>query len=146
MRFGTYTQFKGYDFRLVKEIDHFKLIFNGTECPLPNFIKYTDNFYYMDIPISEIVNGFFVRTRCIYKSYEFDANTLIDGKYIGIVTDNKEAFENLNLEFRDRGVYQTEIKIHELEKLWEERTPSNFNLPMPVGIELIKELEIPKDF
>jgi len=144
IRFGTYTQFKGFDFRLVKEINHYKLIFDGIDCPLPNFIKYTDNLSYLDIPIIEITNAFFVKTICTYKSYDFDVNIMINDSHIGIVTDNKEAFEKLNLEFRDRSVYQTEINIIDLEKLWEQRMPSSYNLPMPEGLDLIKELEIPK--
>ena len=72
-------------------------------------------------------------------------NKLNGENIIGIVTDDKNAFEDLKLEFRDRGVYQKEIKINELDKLWEERTQSTHDLPLPKGLELIKEIDIRKD-
>ena len=145
IRFGTYTRFGGYDFRLLEKSDCYRLVFDGAVCPLLNFIKYTDNVFYLDVSKEEIDNAFSIRTYGIYKGYKFDVNKLNGENIIGIVTDDKNAFEDLKLEFRDRGVYQKEIKINELDKLWEERTQSTHDLPLPKGLELIKEIDIRND-
>jgi hypothetical protein len=143
VRFGTYTIFKTFEFRLIKKEQFYSLIYNGKFCPLPEFKKYTEGIFYLDIPKLTITNAFSVRTYCLYKGYQFDANTLIDENHLGIVTDNKEAFEKLNLDFRDRGVFQKEVAINELEKLWEERS-TYLNFPFPENFPTKLEIKIPK--
>jgi hypothetical protein len=143
IRFGTYTRYKGYDFRLLNNSDSYRLVFDGSVCPLPKFKKYSDNVFYLDLSKREVDNAFSVRTRGIYRSYQFDVNNINVENTIGIVTDNKNAFEDLKLEMRDRGVYQKEIKIIELDKLWEERSQTTLDLPLPKGLELMKEMDIP---
>ncbi|MFO0322474.1 MAG: hypothetical protein ACK504_08600 [Bacteroidota bacterium] len=145
IRFGTYTRYNDYDFRLLNKADYYRIVCDGTICPFSNFTKYANNFFYLDVPKENITNAFSISTFGIYKGYQFDVNTMIDNSYIGIVTDNKEAFDKLNLEFRDRGVYQKEIKISELEKLWEVRSISNLDLPIPEGLKEYEEIEIPKN-
>lgn len=139
IKFGTYTLYKGYFLRLVKKEDVFTLIFDGTECPFTNFIKYAENVYVLNLKKEEVLNALFIRTKCIYKGYEFDLTALNDNKY-GIVTESKEAYEQLNLEYRDRGVYQLEVELDELEKIWEIRERSTYDLPLPEGIELYHEI------
>ena len=40
----------------------------------------------------------------------------------------------------DRGVYQLEVELDELEKIWEIRERSTYDLPLPEGIELYHEI------
>jgi hypothetical protein len=140
IRFGTYTRYKGYDVRLLNNSDGYRLVFDGAVCPLSNFEKYSDDVFYLDVSKAEVENAFSVRTLGIYRGYQFDVHNINVENTIGIVIDNKSAFEDLNLEFRDRGVYQREIKITELDQLWEERSQSSLDLPLPEGLGLIKEI------
>ena len=42
--------------------------------------------------------------------------------------------------------YCQAVKIAELEKLWEERRPANYNLPMPNGLSEYEEIELPSEW
>ena len=141
IRFGTYTVYKGYDLRLIEQNNCYRLIYNGTNCPFDDFLAYTENVYYKDLQKTEIWNAFFIKTRGIYKGYQFDVCWLNLNNVIGIVTDDKQVYENLKLDFRERGVYQKEIHINELERLWEEYSLSSLNLPMPEGIPKVRFIE-----
>ena len=135
IRFGTYTKYRGYDLRLAEINGLYRVIYDGSSCPFKDFVEYATNVFYLDLSKEQVSNAFSVRTYGIYKGYQFDICQLNENDSIGVVTDDKRAYERLNLDFRDRGVYQKEVKINELEKLWEEFTPSKLNLPMPEGIE-----------
>jgi hypothetical protein len=144
IRFGTYTTYKDYDLRLIEQNDSYRLIYDGTNCPFDDFLTYAENVYYKDLLKEEISCAFFIKTRGIYKGYQFDVSQLNQKNVIGIVTDNKQAYEHLKLDFRERGVYQKEIFICELDKLWEEYSPSSLNLLMPEGLPKERIIDISK--
>lgn len=144
IRFGTYTVFEGQELRLVERVDHFRLVFEGPICPSDKFVKYAANVYYLDVPKVEVTNSFFIRTYGTYRGFRFDINQLNDSDKIGIVTDSKEAYDSLHLEFRDRGVYQKDVELKELESLWEEYSQTALNLPMPKELPAKRQLEIPQ--
>ena len=145
IRFGDYTLYKDYYLRLNENHDNYCIIYDGYNCPFDDFIEYAKNVYYKDLPKEEISNAFFIKTIAIYKGYKFDVSQLNLKNLIGIVTEDKHTYENLKLDLRERGVYQKEIHINELEKLWEEYSPSSLNLPMPEGLPKERIIEIPKD-
>lgn len=145
IRFGTYTTYRDYDLRLIEKNNYYRIIYEGQKCPFDDFIAYANNVYYKDLPKQEISNAFFIKTVGVYKGYQFDISQLNLNNVIGIVTDDKQAYENLNLDFREKGVYQKEIFINELDKLWEVYLPSLLNLPMPEGLPNEHIIEIPHD-
>jgi hypothetical protein len=145
IRFGTYTIYKNYDLRLIEQNDCYRLIYEGTNCPFNDFSVYTENVYYKDLLKEEISNAFFIKTLGVFKGYQFDISQLNQKNLIGIITDNKQAFEDLNLDFRERGVYQKEILICELDLLKEEYSPSSLDLPIPEGLPKERIIEIPNE-
>lgn len=42
--------------------------------------------------------------------------------------------------------YLNEIKISDVEKIWEERSQSSLDLPLPEGLALRKEIDLPNEF
>ena len=134
MRFGTYTIYKGHDLRLIENNDFYRLVYDGAKCPFEDFIVYAENVYYKDVPQETVLNAFFIKTKGIYKGYRFDVFSLNLNNLIRIVTDEKTAYENLKLDCRDRGVYQKEIFLDELDELLEEYSPSSLNLSIPAGL------------
>jgi len=99
---------------LTENHDACSLIYEGTNCPFDDFVSYAENVYYKDVLREEISNAFFIKTLGIYKGYRFDVFQLSLNNVIGIVTDDRQVYEKLNLDFRERGVYQKEILISEL--------------------------------
>jgi len=152
-RAGNYTFFnhktcKLYEQRheshLAKEEMQFSICYDiSQQYGFENFHKHPfeemlcKNFY-----AGEILNAFFVQTYGLYegikvKVFEYKPNPNL----IYITTEDKIAFEKHS--FCDMtGHYGKDIKITDLEKLWEERSPSEYDLPMPKGLELIKEIDI----
>jgi hypothetical protein len=65
-----------------------------------------------------------------------------------MVTKDLELGKKLNFHELHDGFenpyYLGEIKIREVSKIWEEREKTDYGVPMPEGIETIKELEIPR--
>jgi len=84
----------------------------------------------MEIPSTEIANSFFIKTKCNYYDFTFDVDAEIDNS-LRILTDNKKAFQELRLEYRDQGVYQTIVKKERIHSIWEERSKSSDNRPYP---------------
>jgi hypothetical protein len=141
IKFGTYTFYENYFLRLLDRNNNYTIIFDGTSCPFGDFEKHSENIFFKIVQKHEISNAVFIKTKCVYKNYEFDLIPLNENK-MAIVTDSKDACEKLNLETREMGVYQKEVERKELERIWEIRSVSIFGLPMPNGIELIKEIEV----
>jgi hypothetical protein len=88
----------------------------------------------------ELNNAFFVQTYGLYKGVEvkvFAYKPAPQKAYIA--TEDKTAFAECL--FVDMGSHLgKDIDIKELERIWEKRTPSQFNLPLPAGLELYKEI------
>ncbi|PBQ32465.1 hypothetical protein CNR22_12015 [Sphingobacteriaceae bacterium] len=99
------------------------------------------NVFYFVIKKSEISNSFFVTTKALYRNFPFDISKISEDSY-RIVTDDKVAFESLSLELYDRGVYHKIISKDAIEKIWEERTKSNYNFPFPVTLSPIEEISL----
>jgi hypothetical protein len=129
---------------MVQQGNSFRIIYEGFDCPFDDFSLYKDAVYFKNVSEKNISNALFIKTKCIYKGYQFDVSTSTADNMIGIVTDDKVAYEKLNLDFREPGVYQKEVFIIDVDKLWEEYSPSSLNLPMPEGLPKERVIEIPK--
>lgn len=100
---------------------------------------YCKNFF-----ISEITNAFFAQTVGIYNGEKVNVfEYLANPTHVYIVSKDKTNIEKNS--FVDMGDHcAKEVKVLEIERLWEERSPCQFDIPMPKGLELIKEFELPK--
>jgi hypothetical protein len=130
IRDGLHTIYEGLIFRFYEKNSKYHLIFNGTKPPDHSFVKEFENIYVKSIEKSLLKNSFYIKSKCIYKGFEFNIENN-NGKSIRILTENNLAYEKLNLEIRDRGMYQTVVKLNELEKLWEVRTDSHLHKNIP---------------
>lgn len=149
IRIGPYTIFENHHLA-IKSIrdddDHVLLRFEGHSPPSTNFeeSKHEKDVYYLNLSISSLNQAYWVQTYCKFKGYTFEVFPLNIGVEGLVTISTKEiiAFEKLKLTEIKNGFYATDIHVSELEKLWEERRPSNYNLPMPKVIETIKEIKI----
>lgn len=157
IRFGTYTLVSGIEM---------KISGNRYEVPIPENEKtyaisyscdlgYKDGFklkelpypyhneYIKEVHLNEITNAFSVCTMAIYKNEVFNVEPYYgDDIHLHLATKDLELGKKLGFyELHDsygKSYYLGEIKIIEVEKIWEERQPSSYNVPMPENIELIK--------
>jgi len=92
--------------------------------------------------LSELDNAFYIKTFGIYggikvKIFEFRPNN----KLVHIISVEKVA--QIKFNFLDMGnYYLKEIQIEELEKIWEERSQSEYDLPLPEGLKEYEALRI----
>lgn len=156
---GIYTQYRGYELIVHKsryedelpipEEEKPLLVYynNLKPCPFDDFIESKhNNGYYKKVFRNELSNAYQIFTFCIYQGFqfrviEFEPDTTI----VNIETYDEEANDKLSLykftDWQNRPIYSNQVKISQLEKLWEERSPSEYNLPMPEGLEQYKELK-----
>jgi hypothetical protein len=149
IRIGPYTVYNGIPLAIksVKDDDENILLrYDGFDVPFVGFEKSTheENVYYLKTTLHDIKQAYWVQTFGIYKGFTFELFPLnIPGKnLITITTSDKSALVKLNLTEVKKSLYATDINPIELEKAWEERRPSGFNLPMPLGISLINEITL----
>jgi hypothetical protein len=162
IRFGTYTLMDGIEM---------KIFGNRYEVPVPENEKtygvsypaelgrkdgfklnellypYSDE-YIREINIQEITNAFLVITKAKYKGEVFEVEPYFgDDIHLHLATKDLELGKKLGFyELHDsygKPYYLGEVAILEVEEIWEERSPSSFNLPLPVGLELIKIIKSP---
>jgi hypothetical protein len=159
---GTYTNYKGYELKVHKsryeeelpipeEEKPLLIYYSETQtCPFDEFIKSKrDNSFYKVVHKKDLSNAFQIFTYCIYKGFKFKVTEFEpDSTIVNIETYDINANNELKLysftDWENRPLYSDQVRISELEKLWEERKPTEFNLPMPEGLEEYKEIEIPK--
>ena len=151
IRRGPYTLYKGYEMKVTRNRDNypgeerlFGLSYDANSNPkLEGFWK--DQYKHVDgriektyrkgIYLKDLDNAFIIQTKALYKGYVFDVyNYFSEEKSIALYTKNKAIAKELNFETDRAGM----IKLSNIEKLWEERTPSTYDLPMPKGLEKIK--------
>jgi len=130
VRNGSHTVYRNLIFRFFEKENQYCLVYNSHIPPFDGFTKVTEEIYTILIPKKDLNNAFFIETLCIYNGYNFQVENN-KGMFLRILTDSSEARDNLNLEWRDRGVYQTVVEINKLDTLWEERTKSTYNVPFP---------------
>ena len=159
IRYGSYTVYKGYEMDLSESRDNypgeeelFIVSYDADSNPkLKGFRKYkyddgdgnVENEYYKGIYLKDLDNAFVIQTKALYKGYVFDVDSnLLKGELLCLLTKNEEIGKKLNFSelsnHYEKSSYIEDIKLKNIEKLWEERTPSTYDLPMPKGLEKIK--------
>lgn len=156
IRVGNYTLYEGHLCKLIEnrnevpvleeEVGYNVCYMANEELSLKGFDRHPfEKMYCRAFKCVEISNALFINTYGMYrgvkvKVYEYKKDpTLIH------ITINDIANLSLN-GFEDMGSYFIkEIQLIELDKLWEERTSSQFNFPMPTTIDVYKEIEIPRN-
>jgi hypothetical protein len=158
IRYGTHTFYKNIEMSIIEyyghglnqeleenhrilsypaslgEVDGFKLY----ELPPPY-----ENEFRKDIFLSELTNAFFVITKAKYRDDECLVWGYNKEKKITIFTLEESTGEKYDfIKLSDR--YIKVVNLHELDKLWEEYSPSSLNLPMPEGLPKERVLEIPR--
>jgi len=157
IRFGTYTLIDGIEMKIfayrhevpLPENEKIYGVSYSAELGIKDGFKlnklpnpYSDE-YVKEIHLKEITNAYFVITKAKYKGELFEVEPYYgDDIHLHLATKNVELGKKLNFyELHDgygKPYYLGEIKISEVEEIWEERTKSNYNLPIPENIEVRK--------
>lgn len=158
IRFGTYTLFENiemsvneyYGHGLDQELEQNHRILSYAEelGQLHGFIlDKVSSAYKKDVLIDDLKNAFFVITKAQYKGEIFEVEPYYgDETHVHLATKDLELGRRLNFyELHDgygKPYYLGEIKISDVEKIWEEREKTNFDVPMPENIEMIKMIKL----
>ncbi len=158
IRLGTYTLYENIEMTLIEyyghgldqEIEQYhRIISYPQDYGLIEGFSFdsTSKRFKKDILIDDLDNAFFVLTKAIYQGEEFEVEPYYgDEIHLHLATKDLELGKKLNFyELHDghgKPYYLGEIKKTEIEKIWEERKPSDYKIPMSNGLELIKEIDI----
>lgn len=152
IRSGNYTIYKGHECRLFEQryevpiADYerqYQVCYDSDSTPrFSDFEKHPfEEMFCKSFFLKELDNAFFVKTCGIYKGisvnvFEFRPNPEL--LHISL-NDGDKAREHSFIQIGN--YYLKEINVNELEKIWEERSITEYNLPMPNGLpeyEVIK--------
>lgn len=149
LRTGNYTIYQGHILSLTElrnevPISEDEKIFNvcypfRLNLLLKGFTK-QNNRYFKSLLKNQLDNAFYAQTYGLYKGISvkvFESKLNISN--VEITTKEKRAN---NLSFFDMTDYFIkEVKVLELDKIWEERSNSTYNLPMPIDLPLYVEID-----
>jgi hypothetical protein len=154
IRIGTYTLYENiemsvneyYGHGLDQEFEkvHRTLSYTKDYGQLNGFsLDEVSNRYKKDIRIKDLKNAFFVTTKAKYKGKFFVVEPYHgDEIHLHLATKDLELGKKLNFYELHDGIgkpyYLGEIKISEVEEIWEERQKSIYDVPIPENIEVIK--------
>ncbi len=158
LKTGTYTVYRTYHLLINEERteapipEQEKKImissnFNG-ECPFEDFKKHSyENIFCKSVFLNDLQNAYFVKTFGIYKNQKVEVFELQNGieGMLSITTRDEKIGNALKMSEVNVSWFMKDLNIAELDKLWEERSKSQYNLPMPEGLKEYEELEIPKN-
>ncbi len=158
IRYGTYTllgdieisvtEYYGHGLSQEFEENHRKLSYSKELGYLKGFtFDTTTNRYKKDVLVSELKNAFFVVTKAKYQGEVFEVEPYYgDEIHLHLATKDLELGKKLNFyELHDgegNSYYLGEVKITEVEKIWEERQKSSLDIPLPESFELYKEIKL----
>lgn len=153
IRTGNYTLYNGVKLQLFEERYEgpipedeklYNMCYNATgNLQLVGFELHPfEELYCKRALTKDIDNAFFVQTFGLYKRIKVKVfNYKPDSGSVYITTEEKIALDMYS--FLDQGnFYGKDIKVEELEKIWEERKVSQYGLPLPTGLELYKEIKL----
>lgn len=156
IRFGTYTLYENIEMSITEYYGHgldreieqnHRIISYPNEYGMINGFTFDElnKLFMKDILVKELKNAFFITTKGIYQEHEFNvwAYKTETKSFILSTTKSEVGEAHQFVKLSDR--YIKDVPIAEIEKIWEEIKPSLYDLPMPEGIELIKEIKIPKN-
>ncbi|MFK8046068.1 MAG: hypothetical protein AB8B72_11280 [Crocinitomicaceae bacterium] len=118
----------------------------------------SNNTFSKSIKIDELKNAFYVTTKVLYKGGRFLVESNSQIGFVTLKTNDSLVFEKMGLEiykvndekemsevelykkkyFKVFDGFIVRVAIDEIKEFWEERTKSEFDLPMPEGIEKTK--------
>ena len=143
IRNGNYTRLDGHDCALYEARQEAPIPFShfvvkwylNQPCPLEDFKLNEHGDIIRIFKRSYIKNSYSVKTKGKYKGDEFWLWSYNESRnVIGLITRDSELAKKHNfLNLSDR--YIKEINPKELDSIWEERSKSEYDLPLPKGIE-----------
>jgi hypothetical protein len=103
-----------------------------------------ENLYCKTVYLHELTNAFSSQTFAYYKNLKVRVfGNKRTPNEVFISTSDLQNAERLS--FFNMGTYfGKDVKLIELDKIWEEYSPSPLNLPMPEGLPKERVLEIPR--
>ena len=109
------------------------------------------NCYNFGTIVKDIKNAFFVVTKAKYQGEVFEVEPYYgDEIHLHLATKDLELGKKLNFyELHDgegNSYYLGEVKITEVEKIWEERQKSSLDIPLPESFELYKEIKLESNY
>ena len=116
------------------------------------------NAFKKDILVKDLNNAYSAITKALYKGMSFFVQSDPKEGYVGLNSNESSNFEKIGYEryqindekkvnedqlynskyFKVHNGFIIRVNIKELDEIWEERTKSKYNLPMPEGIEIKK--------
>ncbi|EZH75211.1 hypothetical protein ATO12_00095 [Aquimarina atlantica] len=151
IRQGEYTNYNGYEIRFHEvrheapiPFTHFILLYeNEKECPIDEFEKSIHGGFIKIIKKEMLKNAFGIVTKALYRGAVFETyHYFEDIKSVSLKTYDKEIGEKLPfvklIDSSGIAYYSGEVKLSEIEKIWEIRTKSKYDVPMPSDIEEMK--------
>jgi len=158
IRYGTYTIYNGIEMPIIEYYGHGldqETTENHRYITCPKECGQMEGFFYdtlsdkykKDVLIKDLTNAFFVVTKASYKGEVFEVQPYFgDDVHIHLITRSREVGKRYKFyKFQDgvgKPYYLGEVTNLDIEKLWEERTTTKYNLPMPQGVEFYKEIPI----
>jgi len=156
IRYGTYTLYQNIEMSVSEYYGHGldqDLNINHRLISYPKEFGQIEGFsldeelkkYKKDILLKDLKTAFFVITKAIYKGEVFIVEPYYgDEINLHLATKNFEIGKKLNFhELHDgfgKPYYLGEVKISDIEKIWEERKKSIYDVPIPDNLELIKTI------
>lgn len=149
IRNGNYTNYRNKELQLLEArqempipFTHFILKWYDDEiCPFSEFTRNEHDSIILILKREEVKNAFSVVTKAIYnKSEVFVWAFNKTSQILTVYTSDQplaEAFDFIRLSDR----YIKECKLSEIEKIWEERKPTEYDLPMPDGLQPVMEIQ-----
>lgn len=160
IRHGVFCIYKGVEMSVIEyyghglsldlELNHRVLAYSSEYGHLEGFqFDEVSKKFKKDILIKELSNAFKVTTKALFKGKEFLVEPYYGDKtHIHISTKDLVLGKELGFfELHDgfgNPYYLGEVKILDLEKVWEEYSPSTLDLPMPNNLPNVRVLEIQK--
>jgi hypothetical protein len=111
---------------------------------LPGYYKHPfAPMYCKDVLFSNLTNAFRVRTHGEYLGILVNVFEYSPAPgWVTIQTENKEFACRNGFVDNGNNLFTKETELKELTKLWEVRSETSYNLPLPAGIEKYKEFSI----
>jgi hypothetical protein len=148
IRHGTYTRYKGLDFILYEArqeapipFTHFILRWRSmSACPYAEFELNEHGSTTKIFERGEIKNAFHISTKVKYLGSTFSSLRYYENEdSIDLNTYDSCVAEKLNFvtltDSYGKNEYSGMVKLSEVDGIWEERTKSEYDLPMPEDLE-----------
>jgi hypothetical protein len=146
IRHGIYTMYREVQVELISNNSKdFELIFRGGICPFLDFKFQTVdskglNVYSKIVSISDVNNSFYVTVKAYYMNVICSVINYKNDFFLLRLLDSIIG-RQLGFDEVDRGVYEKYIHRSQVERIWEVRSKSSYDLPIPEGLAEVEEIE-----